>query len=128
LAVTQELGSDGSRTLSISRVANGALKLQLVIWNDATTFPNSSVKSLAAIDCVGTRADCGAYERPVEVTVRGKSDALDPGTDTTIKGDRPKSTRMLIGPARDVAWNAPSCQGIEARAGKTASLLELRTY
>ncbi|MFI5305741.1 MAG: hypothetical protein ACHQ53_00235 [Polyangiales bacterium] len=128
LSVTQEMGAGGEHSLRFTRFSGSAISLQLLVWNDAATFPTSSITGLTAVDCVGTRSDCGAYVRPVEVSVHGKSSHLQSGDDITITGTSPKSTRILVGAARDVAWSSASCTGPEALIGSTANALELRTY
>jgi hypothetical protein len=128
LSVTQELGALGARTLRITRFSGSSIRTQLAIWSDSHDFPDSSVKSLAPGDCIGALSECGAYVRSVAVSVRNKSAPLHPGDETTLKGDRPKTTRLLVGPGRDVAWTSASCQGVEARLGPSVSVLELRTY
>jgi hypothetical protein len=128
LSVVQEFDPLGARSLRITRHSGDKLDTQLAIWNDAAELEDSRVKRIEPVDCVGELAACGAYLRAVELDVRGQDAPLVPGDDATIDGSDPKETRILIGPARDVAWSAPTCSGAEARVGATANVLELRTY
>ncbi len=128
LAVTQELGADGDRSVRITRFDAAVAKLQLVIWNDAQSFGDGALQAVTPVDCVGTLSDCGSYLRPVAVRVRGKDALLRSGDETTLKADAPKTRRILIGAGRDVAWAGAQCQGRDARVGALVNALELRTY
>jgi hypothetical protein len=128
LAVAQELGPAGERTLRVTRFSGNTIDTQLVIWIDASEFGDGEAQSLKASDCVGSLTSCGAYVRSALVNIRGKKDAIAAGSELTLKGSAPKETHLLIGPARDVGWTAATCEGGEARVGPSASLLELRTY
>jgi len=129
LSVIQKLSDSGASSLHIAQFSGSAIKLELVIWNDTSVFEGGLVKSLSARDdCVGTRSDCGAYQRPALASLRGKDGTFGADSDVTIKGKTPKQTRVLIGSAYDVAWSGLACTGAEARAGIRANVLELRTY
>ncbi len=128
LAVAQASAADGARTLRITRYVSGKPETQLVLWNDAAEFEDSRIKKLAASDCVGRLTVCGAYVRPLAVSLRGKDKALSSGEDASFDGKDPKSVRVLIGAGRDVAWTAATCTGAEATLGPTANALELREY
>jgi hypothetical protein len=128
LAVAQAATDDGARTLRITRYATGKPETQLALWNDAASFEDSRIKKLAAVDCVGRLTSCGAYVRPLAVTLRGKDGSVSSGEDASFDGKDPKSVRVLIGDARDVGWTAATCTGPEAELGPTANALELREY
>lgn len=128
LSLLQEIDPLGARTLRITRRQGDEVETQLVIWNDASELEGSRVHALEPVDCVGTLSACGAYVRPLELELRGRDAPASPGEDVTISGSNPKQTRLLVGPARDVAWSAPGCEAGEARPGPSANVLELRDY
>jgi len=127
LAVVQALDPLAGKMLRITRQAGGTIDTQLVIWNDAAAFEGGHVRSVEAVDCVGALSSCGAYVRPLELEVRGRDEPMLAGEEASIDGDDGGETRVLVGPGRDVAWSSSECTGVEARAGSTASVLELRT-
>jgi hypothetical protein len=128
LSVVQVAREDGGRSLRVTRFEGSKIATQLEIWNDASDFDGSQIKALSALDCVGELSSCGAYVRPIEVTVRGSDDVLHAGGDTEISGKDSLQTHVLIGNARDVAWTSGACSGGDARLGVRANALELREY
>ena len=132
--MTQSVRRQTARARCASRTTTArASQTQVEIWNDASTFEGSKIKSLDAVDCVGELAECGAYVRPVSADLRDSSKVLHAGDDHTINADDPddgdpKSVRVALGNARDVSWTAPACTGGEARLGASANALELRIY
>lgn len=128
LSVVQSANDDGGRSLRVTRFDGTKLDTQLEIWNDTSEFNDSGIKELAAVDCVGQLSSCGAYVRPVEVTVRGSEDTLKVGGDAKFSGKDSTQTHVLIGTARDVAWTSGTCTGADARVGSSANALELRSY
>ena len=128
LAVLQATDANGGRSLRITRYEGADVDTQLLLWNDARAFEGSRIKKLSAADCVGQLTECGAYVRPLSISVSGGGDPLAAGQDVTIKGDKPRRTRVLIGRARDVAWSSATCTGGESYLGPTANALELREF
>ena len=133
LALTVSSAADGSRSLRVTRYDGSMAATQLQIWNDAGTFPGGRISELAAIDCVGSLSSCGAYVRPIEASVHGRSKKLHPGDDVTLTDaapdeGQPQSTRVLLGSGQDVAWSAADCAQSEAHLGTTANALELREF
>jgi hypothetical protein len=123
LAVVQALESEGSRLLRVTRTGEDGVT-ELRLWSAASEFEDSRATELTAIDCVGDIVDCGAYVRPAQVALRGREEPLLPGQEASFDDGR---VRVLLGPARDVAWSTASCTGVEARIGLAADLLELHT-
>ena len=127
LIVTQEIGADDSRALHITRLDGGKPSSELIVWNDTSTVKDSRVSKIEAINCVGVTTECGAYIRPIELTLKSHDETLRTGDDIELTGKNPKRTRVLAGPGGNVAWAAPAC-GDDGRVGTRASFLELRSY
>jgi len=66
--------------------------------------------------------------RPLLLSVKGEEDPLRAGDQATVTAGDAEETRILVGPAQDVAWTAGACSGPLGRTGPSASLLELRSY
>jgi hypothetical protein len=128
LVVTQEIAGDQGRVLHVGRLEDGALETELVVWNGVAAAEGSRVSKIEPVDCVGTINECGAYVRPIELSVRGHDETLRAGDEVEVDGGPPKRTRVLAGTGVNVAWPAPACMGSDAQAGTRASLLELRKY
>ena len=127
LIVTQQISAEGARVLQIARLDDGKLANELVVWNDVAEAKDGRVTRIEPINCIGVTSECGAYIRPLELTVKGHDETLRTGDDVEINGKKPKRTRVLAGPGTHVAWPAPAC-GDDGRVGTRASLLELRSY
>ena len=128
LVVTQEIGGDEGRVLHVGRLEDGELETELVVWNGVAAAAGSRVSKIEPVDCVGAISECGAYVRPIELSVRGHDETLRSGDEVEVDGGPPKRTRVLAGTGSNVAWPAPACAGEDAQPGTRASLLELRKY
>ena len=128
LAVTQGRDEAQGRVLQVALLDEGKLVTQLTLWNGATEAVGDRVDEVSAVDCVGVTTDCGAYLRPLQLTVEKQDQPLVSGDEAMFVGKGNATRRMLVGSARDVGWTSAECTGDEAEEGPRYNLLELRTY
>jgi len=128
LAVTQGRDEVQGTVLQVARLDDGELATQLTLWNGATEAVGDRVTDVEAVDCVGTNTNCGAYLRPLQLSVKKQDQPLVSGDEAMLVGKGNATQRLLVGAAQDVGWAGAECTGDEAVEGPHYNLLELRTF